>query len=151
MGPDDIVVNASLSNMASATSGDYFQIYKFGHHHIVHPGYQVPLKVNEDGVASATILAPSAAVADAIATAALVASGMDAAQSFLDPLFTAGIIAGYCLLSRRHHPHMRGPMLAQTDKGAALLQLNDQLVDSQPATIPGASQWDTLERARPDP
>ena len=143
----DIVVQASLENMSAATSGDYFQVYKYGHHHIVHPGHQVPLKVNEEGVASATVLADSAVVADGVATAAMVASNMDSAQNFLDRLMSAGTIRGYCLLSRKHHPHLAGEMLHITEEGKVRFSVADKV--ARVPTLRGLQPiWDTLVEAR---
>ena len=57
----------SLENVAVATSGDYFQIQKFGYHHIVHPGLKKPMRANEDGVSSVTVVCKTCAEADAYA------------------------------------------------------------------------------------
>jgi thiamine biosynthesis lipoprotein len=59
-----------LSNKAVATSGDYMQAYStdLQHHHIIDPrsGFSPP------ELASATVTAPTVALADALATAAMV-------------------------------------------------------------------------------
>ena len=64
------LVILKTSNRAVATSGDYMQAYSkdFARHHIVNPktGYSPP------ELASATITAPTVALADALATAAMV-------------------------------------------------------------------------------
>lgn len=67
--PGQLVV-LKTSNQAVATSGDYMQAYDsdFMRHHIVNPktGYSPP------ELASATVTAPTVAMADALATAAMV-------------------------------------------------------------------------------
>ena len=64
------MVVLQTSNRAVATSGDYMQAYdvNYDQHHIVNPktGYSPP------ELASATITAPTVALADALATAAMV-------------------------------------------------------------------------------
>lgn len=64
------MVVLQTANRAVATSGDYMQAYdtEFNQHHIVNPktGYSPP------ELASATITAPTVALADALATAAMV-------------------------------------------------------------------------------
>ena len=63
-------VLSTSANLAVATSGDYFQAFTddFRHHHILDPrtGMSPP------ELASATVTAPSAALADGLATAAMV-------------------------------------------------------------------------------
>jgi thiamine biosynthesis lipoprotein len=65
-----ILARLSISDAAVATSGDYQQPYTsdLSQHHILDPrtGYSAP------ELASATIIAPTAALADALATAAMV-------------------------------------------------------------------------------
>jgi len=104
----DVILNANIESGAIATSGDFFQVNRFGYHHIMHPGHRVPLKVNEEGVASATVVAPTCAVADAVATAAMVAGGMEQAERFLGHLKAQGRITGFALLSRTKRPVISG-------------------------------------------
>ena len=65
-----MLVLSLANNLAVATSGDYFQAFTddLRHHHILDPrtGMSPP------GLASATVTAPSAALADGLATAAMV-------------------------------------------------------------------------------
>ncbi len=64
-----------LSNIAVATSGDYRNYFISGHHlysHEINPATGYPI---DNGVASVTIIAPSCALADAMATAIMVMGG----------------------------------------------------------------------------
>ena len=65
-----MLVLSLANNLAVATSGDYFQAFTddLRHHHILDPrtGMSPP------ELASATVTAPSAALADGLATAAMV-------------------------------------------------------------------------------
>lgn len=68
--PGQVLSHLDLSNLAAATSGDYHQPYAadLSSHHILDPrtGY------SPRELASATVTAPSAAVADALSTAVMV-------------------------------------------------------------------------------
>ncbi|MFC1959488.1 FAD:protein FMN transferase [Chloroflexota bacterium] len=82
---DRLTASFNVSNQAVATSGDYMQPFTadFAEHHILHPhtGHSGP------AVASATVLARSGAVADALATALLVMDidqGISAVEAFAD-------------------------------------------------------------------
>ena len=69
--PDLLFKTAALEHgLAIATSGDYFQVQKFGYHHIFHPGARKPMRANEDGVGSVSVACTSCADADAIAVCA---------------------------------------------------------------------------------
>lgn len=82
-GAGEMVV-LQASNRAVATSGDYMQAYdtNFDQHHIVNPqtGYSPP------ELASATVTAPSVALADALATAAMV-MGAEKSIALLNNMF----------------------------------------------------------------
>jgi len=85
---------------ALATSGDFFQVHRFGYHHIVHPGHRVPLRACEDSVAAATVLGPWGAAADAAATAAIVCGSVERAAALMEDLRAAGEVWAWCLASR---------------------------------------------------
>ncbi len=66
--PGQIIAPVRVSDRAVCTSGDYERVLAGGEHHILDPRTgQSPL-----GVASATVIAPSAMLADALATAVFV-------------------------------------------------------------------------------
>eukprot|EP00760_Papus_ankaliazontas_P037843 PhM_4_TR8763/c0_g1_i1/m.37037/K03734/apbE; FAD:protein FMN transferase len=58
----------SNESMALTTSGDYTQLQRFGHIHIYNPISKALLKVTDHSVCSATIMARSCMVADALST-----------------------------------------------------------------------------------
>jgi thiamine biosynthesis lipoprotein len=95
------MVSVALSNQAVATSGDYMQAYtpdrKF--HHIIDPrtGFSPP------ELASATIIAPTVAMADGLATAAMVL-GHERATRIIDAMpGCAGFFIGKDLQHYRTH------------------------------------------------
>jgi thiamine biosynthesis lipoprotein len=66
--PGEVMATVRISDRAVCTSGDYERVLGHGQHHILDPRTgQSPL-----GAASATVIAPSAMLADALATAAFV-------------------------------------------------------------------------------
>lgn len=65
---DGLLASIAATDIAVCTSGDYERIGRNGGHHIIEPRRGGPA----GGVASATVLAPTAMVADALATAAFV-------------------------------------------------------------------------------
>ena len=77
------LVTLKVSDKAIATSGDYFQAFSpdLKHHHIIDPrsGFSPP------ELASCTVTAPNVALADGLATAAMVL-GKDAALDLLEPM-----------------------------------------------------------------
>lgn len=78
-----LIANFTVDDQAVVTSGDYMQAntQDFTHHHIIDPrnGYSAP------GLASATIIAPTAASADALATAVMVI-GLEGGLNLLEGL-----------------------------------------------------------------
>ncbi len=93
----DRLVILKTSNQAVATSGDYMQAYdsNFMRHHIVNPktGYSPP------ELASATITAPTVAMADGLATAAMV-MGHKKSIAMLNSLPNC---EGYFIDKKLHH------------------------------------------------
>jgi thiamine biosynthesis lipoprotein len=82
---EGLLASFEVSNQAVATSGDYLQYYSadMKNHHIIDPrsGYSAP------ELASASVLAPSGAQADALATALMVLgpdAGMQCLKNFPD-------------------------------------------------------------------
>lgn len=123
------------------------QVHRFGYHHIMHPGHRTPLKVNQEGVASATVVAPTAAAADAVATAAIVAGSVAKSSEFLLALCKAGVIAGFCLLSRSQAPVFHGAMFEPTG-GAASANLSAEIdVAKQPSLSRAAPLWASFSDA----
>lgn len=76
--PESLLSKLDVTNKAIATSGDYMQTFSadYVHHHIIDPrtGYSSP------ELASATVVAPSVMLADALATAMIVLDAEDGIQ-----------------------------------------------------------------------
>ncbi len=86
-GPANLLAKFDLSNQAAATSGDYMQSFTtdLRHHHILDPrtGYSAR------ELASATVIAPTAALADGLATALMV-SGVDVGRRLIEKMGDCG-------------------------------------------------------------
>jgi thiamine biosynthesis lipoprotein len=85
--PEDVVTTLRVSDTAVCTSGDYERRGANGEHHLLDPRAGEPATA----VASATVVAPSAMVADALATAAFVL-GPAAGIAFLEQQGVDGIL-----------------------------------------------------------
>jgi thiamine biosynthesis lipoprotein len=71
-----------LTDQAIATSGDYMQNWKVGdatYFHIIDPRTFHPLQMSEKSIASTSVLAPTCAIADGLATAAMLFNTPDEA------------------------------------------------------------------------
>ncbi|MBS4165922.1 FAD:protein FMN transferase [Neochlamydia sp. AcF65] len=96
--PENAIAKVSLRNQAIATSGDYFQSWtietKKGdtayptitYFHIFDPARLTPLTITRENVASASVLAPSCALADGLATTALMFRSKKEAQRWADKI-----------------------------------------------------------------
>jgi thiamine biosynthesis lipoprotein len=89
--PGALIASLRLSNRAVCTSGDYARPAPDGvsGHHIIDPRHGA----SPAGVASTTVIAPTALAADALATAAFVL-GPREGLSFLDRMDVEGLIVG---------------------------------------------------------
>lgn len=79
--PDQAIAHFNLYNQSIATSGDYIQNWKIEqdakettYFHIMDPLTGKPLASSQASIASATVIAPSCALADALATTAMMFS-----------------------------------------------------------------------------
>jgi thiamine biosynthesis lipoprotein len=101
-GPQDAAYSLSFerSNEAFglATSGDYFQIERFGFFHIVSPVEKRIRRATNDSVASVTVLARNATTADAFATAAMTFPNASEAAQWLQQQQPQ--VLAYCVLTR---------------------------------------------------
>ena len=88
--------------MSIATSGDYFQIHKFGYYHIIQTDTISPMKASPRSTASVSVLAASCALADGLATAAMTCPTPTEAVQFLDNLKNRfpDKVFGFCVLGR---------------------------------------------------
>lgn len=88
--PKDAIDLVALDNEAIATSGDYEQFWVVRHpdgtsttyFHVIDPETGRPLTSREDGIASVSVVAPTCAIADALATTALSFPNLDEAEAF---------------------------------------------------------------------
>lgn len=143
-----VLAGVDLHECAAATSGDFFQVYKFGYHHIVDGESLSLMRAGQEGVACVTVVAASAARADAFATAAMACASVEAAAGMLDRLVAEGHVGGFCLLSRARAPVMRGGMF-HAAASAADPGPSSGVFASLPATGPPdeAQAWLQLEQA----
>jgi flavin reductase (DIM6/NTAB) family NADH-FMN oxidoreductase RutF len=88
--------------VAIATSGDYYQISKFGYHHIVNPAAMAVMKAGSQTVGSVSVMATSCALADGLATAAMTCDTAGAAAQLLKRVVESahGKVLGYCVVGR---------------------------------------------------
>lgn len=89
--PQDAITTLSLTNEAIATSGDYVQNWtietpskKLTYFHIIDPFTLEPRVATLNGVASASVLAPTCALADGLATAAMMFSSLKEVEVWAD-------------------------------------------------------------------
>lgn len=87
--PDHAIDTLALNNQAIATSGDYLQNWQVGNElyfHILDPKTLHPLKIEENSVASASVLANSCALADGLATAMMMFPNVNEANVWANKL-----------------------------------------------------------------
>lgn len=91
-----------VGGVALATSGDYFQIQKFGFHHIVRADSMSAMKASARSVGAVSVLATSCAIADGLATAAMTYDSASDALKFLRRVTTQmkGRVLGFCVIGR---------------------------------------------------
>ncbi len=85
--PNTAVSHVGLINQAIATSGDYLQNWSLGqedpkYFHIFDPQTGYPLTITDKSIASASVLAPTCAFADGLATALMTFPSVEAAESW---------------------------------------------------------------------
>ncbi len=77
----------SLENQAIASSGDYLQNWQVGavlYSHIFNPEKKCPMRVTGHSICSATVLAPTCMLADALATCAMLFDTKEEAVTWLE-------------------------------------------------------------------
>jgi thiamine biosynthesis lipoprotein len=87
--PQHAIATIPLQDSAIASSGDYLQQWnvkesnkKSTYTHIIDPKTKQALEVNEKRIASVTVLAPTCAIADALATAAMLFDTIEEARTW---------------------------------------------------------------------
>lgn len=93
---------SSSSGVAIATSGDYFQMQKFGFHHVANPLDVTVMKAGAISVASVSVMASSCSIADGLATAAMTFAKPGDAVAFLEALIRRmpNDVFGYSVVGR---------------------------------------------------
>eukprot|EP00184_Porphyridium_aerugineum_P007388 CAMPEP_0184708420 /NCGR_PEP_ID=MMETSP0313-20130426/37756_1 /TAXON_ID=2792 /ORGANISM="Porphyridium aerugineum, Strain SAG 1380-2" /LENGTH=831 /DNA_ID=CAMNT_0027170009 /DNA_START=186 /DNA_END=2681 /DNA_ORIENTATION=- len=129
------------SGAALATSGDYFRLQKFGYHHIIDIENMSAMKASPGCLGSASIVAKTCAIADALATAAMTFSTVPAAKRFLDEVMAnyKDLLFGYALISRGTN------QLVCTSQFIS----KDVLAGAAPLTAPPLLSVDTHEELLP--
>ncbi len=87
--PENAVEILPLSDEAVATSGDYLQYWEAEgetYCHVINPETRSPLKAHPGSIASVTVKAPTCAMADALATAAMVFDSVLEAKTWAEKL-----------------------------------------------------------------
>lgn len=89
--PNQAIAYIDLNNQSIATSGDYVQNWKVAHNeeqityfHVIDPSTRRPLVVSQGSVASATVVTSSCALADALATVAMMFPNKDEASKWAE-------------------------------------------------------------------
>lgn len=95
--PKHAIAEVDLENQAIATSGDYLQFWtvplnakeEITFFHIFDPKTGTPLVATKNGVASASVIAPTCAMADALATIAMLFPNFEEASQWADEVEAA--------------------------------------------------------------
>lgn len=93
---------ADEKGVAIATSGDYFQIKKYGFHHIMSAANVAAVKASPRTPGSISVLAATCALADGIATAAMTFGTPTEATAFLNSIMKKlpTKVFGFCIIGR---------------------------------------------------
>lgn len=87
--PEDSIADLSLVDSAVATSGDYLQYWTVdgvSYFHVFDAKRLQPLTIHSNSVASSTVVAPTCALADALATTLMCFESMEAARDWAEQL-----------------------------------------------------------------
>lgn len=91
--PDNAIAHLPISNQAIATSGDYLQHWTIKkedsfatYFHIFNPKTGYPFKMGSGSIASASVIASTCLMADALATIAMMQSSMEEAKKWADEI-----------------------------------------------------------------
>lgn len=87
--PSAALAFVTLNNQAIATSGDYIHYWTVDgirYSHLINPKSGQPTILSQDSVASASVIAPTCAIADGLATAALLFNSFEEARLWADKI-----------------------------------------------------------------
>lgn len=105
---EQVITELNLIDQSVATSGDYFQYWNLIEEnnkktvlfHILDPKTGRPLESTQKSVASATVVAPTCALADALATVAMICGSLEEAQTWADQMMENDPTLKIWLISR---------------------------------------------------
>ena len=100
---DHAIDTLTLNNQAIATSGDYLQNWQLENEHYFHildPKTLYPLKIEENSIASASVLANSCALADGLATGMMMFPSVNEAKAWADKLKESHPELSFWIISR---------------------------------------------------
>ncbi len=105
--PNNGIAKVDIINTALATSGDYLQYWsvkidgkRVSYSHIIDPRSYQPLRLTRRSIASASIMASNCAMADGIATAAMLLENVEEAENWYNELKKKAPLHGCWFLSR---------------------------------------------------
>lgn len=101
--PDHAIETLTLDNQAIATSGDYLQRWTVGgttYTHILDPERCRPLVVGKGSIASATVIAPTCSMADALATAAMLFPTAEEAREWAEEVKSSHPEVSFWIITR---------------------------------------------------
>lgn len=103
--PNHAIAHVSLNNQAIATSGDYLQQWTANdgttYFHILDPTTGKPLVMTGNNIASASVLAPNCALADGLATVAMMFPSIEEASAWLERVKMRYPTIQYWLVTRK--------------------------------------------------
>lgn len=110
--PEQAVAVLALSEQSIATSGDCFQYWDVvgedgepvRYTHIIDPHTYTPLEVHSQSIASSTVVAPTCALADALATAAMLFPDATLAQEWAKKVHKEIPETAFWILTRLEEP-----------------------------------------------
>jgi thiamine biosynthesis lipoprotein len=108
MNPQNAIAQIELHDQSIATSGDYIQNWNVKqkdsettYYHIIDPQTARPLESSFTRVASATVIAPTCVIADALATVAMMYPTIEEARSWAEQISTKDPRIQFRLISRK--------------------------------------------------
>lgn len=110
--PEHAIAYLDLKDQAIATSGDYLQFWtiekegqQVSYFHIIDPNTLEPLQVKENSIASASVVAPTCAVADGLATAAMMFETVYEAEQWAETLKKENPELSFWIVVRNQNTH----------------------------------------------
>lgn len=133
----DLSGGAAWVGGALATSGDYYNLKKFGYGHIMRADTLTSMKASSSSVGSVAVYATTCAVADGLATAAMTFDSPVEAATFLGNLRISqpDVVLGYCVMGRGTGDHAT----SQFEQAAVSRSSSSSPTDVRKNTMDGAT------------